>query len=196
MYRLAVLVSGKCTLLEYFLEQGLPVALIVADRSHKRGCQGMAVARKYGVPYLLIERGLTNFDAEAYTRSLVDELRFNHIDLVALAGWRTILAPSFCEAFHMRALNSHPSLLPAFPGDSAVRDSLEAVPRPIKSGCTIHIVVPEADAGTVVEQREVPVYAWDTEESLHERIKEVERPLYFRLLHNLVTGTTHTAVRA
>jgi phosphoribosylglycinamide formyltransferase-1 len=102
------------------------------------------------------------------------------VDVVAMAGFGTVLDGSFFEwgdgRYRGRVLNTHPSLLPAYPGWHAVRDALEAGAR--ESGCTVHVAIPEVDAGPVLAQQAVPVLAGDDEATLHERIKAVERELY------------------
>ena len=118
----------------------------------------------------------SSFDRETYTRALSDHLVARNIDLVAMAGFGTITTASFHEAFPERVLNTHPSLLPAFKGWHAVRDALAA--GATETGCTVHIATAQLDDGPILAQRIVPIKADDDEESLHERIKSVERSLY------------------
>ncbi len=100
----------------------------------------------------------------------------HQIDLVAMAGFGTLLTEPVHSAFPGRILNTHPSLLPAFPGWHAVRDALAAGAS--ETGCTVHLAVLEMDAGPILAQETVQIVFRDTEESLHERIKVVERKLY------------------
>ena len=120
------------------------------------------------------------FDREGYSRDLAAVLSERDIDVVAMAGFGTVLHESFFEwedgRFAGRVLNTHPSLLPAFPGWHAVRDALEA--GAAESGCTVHVAIPEVDAGPILAQQAVPVLPGDDEATLHERIKAVERDLY------------------
>ena len=95
------------------------------------------------------------------------------IDLVAMAGFGTVLTEAVHDAFPGRILNTHPALLPAFPGWHGVRDALEAGVK--VTGCTVHLATLEMDAGPILAQEAVPVRAGDTVETLHERIKVVER---------------------
>ena len=100
----------------------------------------------------------------------------HQVDLVAMAGFGTVLAAPVHEAFPGRILNTHPSLLPAFPGWHAVRDALAAGVS--ETGCTVHLATLEMDDGPILAQQAVRVVPGDTEESLHEAIKVAERTLY------------------
>ena len=172
--RLAVLVSGSGTILEAMLAAGLEVAVVVADRP----CRGLEVAEAGGLPFELVAResfGRT-FDRDAYTALLVQALRSHRTDVVAMAGFGTILGPGMFAAFPGRILNTHPALLPAFKGWHAVRDALAAGVS--VTGTTVHIATEDVDDGPVLAQEAVPVEPGDTEATLHERIKSVERRLY------------------
>ena len=176
--RLAVLASGTGTLLEAILADGLDVALVVVDRP----CRATEVAEAAGVPVaqLLRDSFGKDFDRAAYTERVVAALQEADVDLVAIAGFGTILSPAFVEAFPGRVLNTHPSLLPAFPGWKAVEAALEAGAE--VTGCTVHVVTADVDAGPIVAQEPVAVEPGDTVETLHERIKVVERTLYPRTI--------------
>ena len=185
--RLAVLVSGTGSILEAMLGVGLPVGLVGADRP----CRGLGIAADAGIETALVERsewttagggeaGRRCFDRRGYSCELAAVLDGRDVDVVAMAGFGTVLDGSFFEwgggRYRGRVLNTHPSLLPAFPGWHAVRDALDA--GAAESGCTVHVAIPEVDAGPVLAQRAVPVLAGDDEATLHERIKAVERELY------------------
>src|ERR1043165_8049109 len=172
--QVGVLASGSGTILRAILDRKLPVTVVIADRP----CGALDVARAADVPSELVERTDfgKSFDRAAYTERVVAALQAHDVDLVAIAGFGTILSPSFVEAFGARALNTHPALLPAFKGWHAVRDALEAGVD--ETGCTVHLVTEDVDAGPILAQEAVPVLDGDTEETLHERIKEVERRLY------------------
>jgi phosphoribosylglycinamide formyltransferase-1 len=169
-----VLASGTGTILEALLKAGVPVTVVVADRP----CRALEVARVAGRPAELVRRDSfgPRFDRLGYTRRLVDVLAAHEADLVALAGFLTILERPILDAWPGRVLNTHPSLLPAFPGAHAVADALAAGVK--VTGCTIHVAGPEVDAGPILAQEAVPVLPEDSEDSLHERIKVVERRLY------------------
>ncbi|MFS8585150.1 MAG: phosphoribosylglycinamide formyltransferase [Acidimicrobiia bacterium] len=171
--RLAVLASGSGTLLDAILRDGITVTVVVADRP----CRALEVARSHGVPTELVERTEwgPEFDRKAYGERLVKVLRGYGVDVVAMAGFGTVV-PDLPAAFPGRVLNSHPSLLPAFKGWHAVRDALD---HGVKvTGTTIHIATAEVDEGPILAQEAVEVLPDDTEETLHERIKQVERRLY------------------
>ncbi len=172
--RLGVLASGSGTVLEAILNAGLEVCVVVADRP----CRALGVAGTAGVPAeLLLREGYGQaFDRAAYTRQLVKLLESHGVDVVAMAGFGTILGAEVFDAFPRRVLNTHPALLPAFKGWHAVRDALAAGVS--VTGTTVHLATEPVDDGPVLAQEEVPVLPGDTEQALHERIKAVERRLY------------------
>jgi phosphoribosylglycinamide formyltransferase 1 len=175
MSNLAVFASGTGSLFEAILKQGVPVHLLVADR-HCRAID--IVAPRENVPTALIERTdfTESFDRNRYTKRVLDVMRKHDIDVIAMAGFMTVLSVSIFEVYGGRILNSHPSLLPKFKGANAVRNVLR---KDVKTtGTTIHIATEELDSGPILAQESVLVRQDDTEESLHERIKEVERELY------------------
>ncbi|OGG93408.1 phosphoribosylglycinamide formyltransferase [Candidatus Kaiserbacteria bacterium RIFOXYD1_FULL_47_14] len=182
--KLAVFVSGTGTLLESFLNNGFHVDLVLADRP----CRGIdIIAKEKNVPTELVLRTdfSKNFDREAYTEQVLAVLQKHEIDVVAMAGFNTVLAPSIFEVYGGRILNTHPALLPSFKGHYAVRDALAYGVK--VTGCTVHIATPEIDVGKILAQKAVPVLSDDTEESLHERIKEVERTLYLEAIRAFIT---------
>jgi phosphoribosylglycinamide formyltransferase-1 len=175
--RLGVLVSGSGTILEAMLAAGLDVSYVAADRQ----CRALEIAASNSIEAQLVDRhdfgGFgARFDREEYSRALTRHLVDARVDLVAMAGFGTITTNVFHEAFPQRVLNTHPSLLPAFKGWHAVREALNAGAS--VTGCTVHVATVELDHGPILAQRAVPVLAGDSEESLHERIKLVERELY------------------
>ena len=175
--RLAVLVSGSGTILEAMLARTLQVAVVASDRP----CRGIEIATHAGITTIELDRaaygGFTDaFDRERYSRDLAAALQRHDIDLVAMAGFGTVLTASFHEAFPGRVLNTHPSLLPDFKGWHAVRAALEAGAK--ETGCTVHIATPALDDGPILAQERVEILPTDNEASLHERIKQVERELY------------------
>jgi phosphoribosylglycinamide formyltransferase-1 len=111
-------------------------------------------------------------------------LRGWDVDLVAMAGFGTILGRGMFEAFPERIVNTHPALLPAFPGWHAVDDALAFGVK--VTGCTVHVATEEVDAGPILAQEAVPVLPDDTVETLHERIKGVERRLYVQTISEIL----------
>jgi phosphoribosylglycinamide formyltransferase 1 len=177
-----VLASGTGTILQALLDSGLPVAVVVVDRP----CGATARAEAAGVPVELVERTSfgPEFDRVAYTHRVVDALKRHEVDLVAMAGFGTILAVPIHDAFGGRVVNTHPALLPAFRGWHAVEDALAAGVK--VTGWTAHFATLEVDEGPILAQEAVPVLAGDTVETLHERIKEVERHRYPQVLRDLL----------
>ena len=125
-------------------------------------------------------------DRVEFTHQVVDALQRHEVELVAMAGFMTILEKPIFDAFPGRVLNTHPSLLPSFRGAHPVEEALAAGVK--VTGCTIHIAVPDVDAGPILAQEAVPVLADDTTDTLHERIKDVERRLYPQTIKELIAG--------
>lgn len=172
--RIAVLASGSGTLLDAILNAGIDVELVVADRV----CAALDIAADHGVAGRLIERTEfgPSFDRAAYSSLVAETLVAAEIELVVMAGFGTVLAEPVHEAFPGRILNTHPALLPSFPGWHGVRDALAYGVK--VTGCTVHVATLEVDAGPILAQEAVTVLPSDDEASLHERIKVVERRLY------------------
>jgi len=175
--RLAVLVSGSGTILQAMFEAGLPVTTVLADRP----CAGLRLAEDHGAAAELVDRKVyggfgLDFDREGFTATVAATLVAHQVDLVAMAGFGTVMTQAVHTAFPNRILNTHPALLPMFPGWHGVRDALAA--GVTETGCTVHLASLEMDAGPVLAQQTVPVLPGDSEESLHERIKVAERVLY------------------
>jgi phosphoribosylglycinamide formyltransferase-1 len=181
--RIAVLASGSGTLLEAILADGIPVDLVLVDRP----ARATEVAAAHGVKAEVVERTSfgADFDRVAYTTEVVDVLRAHQIELVVLAGFGTVFAEPILEAFPDRILNTHPALLPAFKGWHAVPAALAYGVK--VTGCTIHVVTLEVDAGPILAQEAVSVLPDDDEASLHERIKAVERRLYPATIRAVLT---------
>ena len=169
-------------MLEAMLAAGLPVHLVLVDRH----CAAMQVAAKARVDVACVERTTfdTAFDRDEYTDRVVEAVRAHGIELVALAGFGTVLAQSLFAAYPERVVNTHPALLPAFPGWHAVRDALAYGVK--VSGCTVHIATAVVDHGPILTQEAVPVLPGDTEITLHERIKIVERRVLVQTLRDIL----------
>jgi phosphoribosylglycinamide formyltransferase-1 len=182
--RIGVLASGGGTVLEAILAAGLPVAAVVVDRP----CRATEVAEAAGVPAEVVPRASfgPGFDRLAFTHDVVDALQRHHVDVVAMAGFMTILDKPVFDAFPGRILNTHPALLPAFRGAHAVEEALSAGVK--VTGCTVHLATLEVDAGPILAQEAVPVLPDDDADRLHERIKAVERRLYPATIRAFVTA--------
>jgi phosphoribosylglycinamide formyltransferase 1 len=175
--RVGVLVSGSGTILQAMFDAGLPVTLVISDRP----CDALVLAEANGAAAELIDRrgygGFgRDFDRTGYTGAVTAMLLGHEVDLVAMAGFGTVLAQIVHDAYPDRVLNTHPALLPLYPGWHGVRDALAA--GATETGCTVHLAELEMDAGPILAQRTVPVLPGDTEATLHERIKVAERALY------------------
>ena len=173
-----MLASGNGTILQAILDADLPVAVVVVDRE----CGAIERAEAARVPVELVERTSfsPDFDRVAYSHRVVDALKRHEVDGVAMAGFGTILAEPVHDAFPGRIVNTHPALLPAFKGWHAVDDALAAGVK--VTGWTAHLATLEVDDGPILAQEAVVVFDDDTADTLHERIKEVERRRYPELL--------------
>ena len=184
--RLGVLASGSGTILQTLIDAHLPIAVVIADRP----CVALERAERAGIPAELVERTTfgADFDRAVYTREVVDVLKKYDVELVAMAGFGTIFDQPIHDAYPSAVVNTHPSLLPAFKGWHAVEDALAA--GVTVTGCTVHLATLEVDEGPILAQETVPVLPDDTVESLHERIKDVERRLYPEVLRSLLADDT------
>jgi phosphoribosylaminoimidazolecarboxamide formyltransferase/IMP cyclohydrolase len=190
--RIAVGVSGTGSnlfallLRESWGRLGGHVSLVFADRP----CPAIetAGAEPYEIPTLLLtELGSSDpTERAAADRALATALREARIDLVVLAGYMRIVGPAVLEAFAGRILNTHPSLLPAFPGGHAVRDALAH--GAVVTGVTIHLVDETLDGGPILFQEPIAVLTDDTEATLHARLKQVEHRLLPRAVSLLLGG--------
>jgi phosphoribosylglycinamide formyltransferase-1 len=189
--RLVVLVSGSGTNLAALLDAcadpayGATVVAVGADREH---IEGLARAERVGIP-TFVRRVADYATREEWDAELAKATAEHDPDLVVSAGFMKILGPQFLAAFP-RTINTHPALLPAFPGAHAVRDALAA--GVAVTGATVHYVDAGVDTGPVIDQVEVAVEPGDDEATLHERIKVVERQMLVdtvrRLAQQLTTG--------
>ena len=181
-----MLASGTGTIFQSLIDAGLPIGVVVVDRP----CRAVDVAEAAGIPVELVQRESfgPEFDRLAYTERVVDALKRHEIDLVAMAGFMTILEHPIHDAYGARITNTHPSLLPAFRGAHAVEDALAAGVK--VTGCTVHVATLELDNGPILAQEAVPVLPDDSLDTLHERVKEVERRLYPQVLRDLLQETS------
>ncbi|UOY01127.1 phosphoribosylglycinamide formyltransferase [Blastococcus sp. PRF04-17] len=187
--RIVVLLSGTGSLCAALLEATDDPAYpaeVVAVGSDRRA-EGLQHATRRGLPTFVCAVG-DHPDRAAWDRRLAADIAEYDPDLVVSAGFMKIVGPAVLGAFGGRLINTHPALLPAFPGAHAVRDALAAgVP---VTGATVHVVDAGVDTGPVLSQREVAVAPGDDEASLHERIKEVERELLVETVARLVPAVT------
>ena len=187
MKRLGILLSGRGSNFEAIAEnirQGRLRAEIAAVISNRAEARGIEIARERGLqPMVLPSNGVGR---EEYDGRVVSELQKRGVELVCLAGFMRLLTPVFCRAFPLRALNIHPSLLPAFPGLDAQKQALEHGAK--ISGCTVHFVDEGLDSGPIVLQAAVPVLDEDTEQTLAARILVEEHRIYSEAIGIILSG--------
>jgi len=179
-----VLASGEGTTLQALLEAAAEPAygaVVVAVGSDRPGARALERAARVGVPGFAVP--LVG-DRAVWDVELADAVAAYAPDLVVCAGFMRILAPSFLARF--RVTNTHPALLPSFPGTHAVRDALAYGVK--VTGVTVHLVDEGVDTGPVVAQAAVPVLPGDTEDTLRTRIQGVEQPLYVEAVSRLARG--------
>jgi formyltetrahydrofolate-dependent phosphoribosylglycinamide formyltransferase len=169
---LVILASGSGTTLQALLDADLP-AEVVAAGTDVAGCAAMARATAAGVATFTVVPA-DYPDRAAWNLGLADTLGSYQPDLVVLAGFMRILAPSVVRRF--RIVNTHPSLLPAFPGAHALRDAIAS--GATETGVTVHWVDEGVDTGPVIAQASVRIEAGDDEDALRARVQAVEKPLF------------------
>ena len=180
-----MLASGTGTILQAIVDAKLPVEVVVVDRR----CGAVEVAEEAGIPVEVVERTSfgKDFDRDGYTHQVVAALKPYEIDVIAMAGFGTILSEPIHDAYPGQILNTHPALLPAFPGWHAVDDALAYGVK--VTGWTVHIATLDVDAGPILAQEAVVVEPGDTKDTLHERIKEVERRRYPEVIRTFLETT-------
>jgi phosphoribosylglycinamide formyltransferase 1 len=186
--RIGVLLSGRGSNFEALADSvaagRIPNAEIALVVSNRESAEGIAKARARGIAAQAIPS--TGLPREAYDKLVVAALREKNVELVCLAGYMRLLSPYFVAAFPSRILNIHPSLLPAFPGLEAQRQALE---HGVKfTGCTVHFVDENLDAGPIVIQGVVPVKDCDSVETLSERVLIEEHRIYTEAVRIVLAG--------
>jgi len=193
--RLVVLASGTGTLLEALLAAAVgdyPARVVAVGVD--RDCRAAGIAADAGLPAFTVRLG-DYADRPAWDAAMADMTGRHDPDLIVSAGFMKILGPAFLSRFPGRVVNTHPALLPSFPGAHAVRDALDYGVR--VSGCTVHLVDAGMDTGPILAQQAVEVFGDDTEDTLHERIKVVERRLLVDVLAALARrGVTWSGRKA
>lgn len=186
-FRVVVLVSGSGTLLQSLIDaQSTPgfSAQIVAVGADRDQITGLERAKKAGLP-TFVEQLRKGADRGVWDVELRDRVAAYEPDLVVLAGFMKLVGPAFLERFGGRLINSHPALLPSFPGMHGARDALEY--GVTVTGATVFLVDDGVDSGVILAQEAVPVAADDSAESLHERIKVSERRLLVDVVSRMAT---------
>lgn len=193
--RLVVLASGAGSLLGSLVDAAVgdfPARVVAVGTD--RVCAALDVAAAATIPSFTVSLA-DQPDRNAWDVAIADATAAFNPDIVVSAGFMKILGPEFLSRFHGRVLNTHPALLPAFPGAHAVRDALAYGVR--LTGCTVHLVDAGIDTGPIVAQQAVPVLDGDDESTLHERIKAIERQLLVDVVAAMATrGMTWTGRKA
>ncbi len=184
--RVVVLASGTGSLLASLIAAAVGdyparVVAVGADRD----CRATEIAAAAFVPTFTV-RLADHPNRGAWDTAITDAAAAHSPDLVVSAGFMKILGPQFLSRFYGRIVNTHPTLLPAFPGAHAVADALAYGVK--VTGCTVHLVDAGTDTGPILAQQSVPVLDDDDEEILHERIKVIERQLLVDVVAAIATG--------
>ena len=187
MRRLGVLLSGRGSnfqAIQRAIANGTLDAEIAVTISNRADAPGIGIARDLGLKAAAIEsKGVPR---EVFDQQLVETLRAHGVELVCLAGYMRLLSGHFIQAFPMRILNIHPSLLPSFPGLDAQHQAWE---HGVKyTGCTVHFVDEGLDSGPIVQQAVVPVEDTDTAETLAARVLAEEHRIYPQAIGTVLSG--------
>lgn len=187
MLSLVVLISGGGSnlraLLDACADDDFPARVVAVGAD--RDAEGLSHAQEFGIPSFTVP--MSSFDSrQEWGDALLEQIQQWSPDLVVLSGFMRLLPPRVVEALSPNLINTHPAYLPEFPGAHGVRDALAA--GVTQTGASLIVVDAGVDAGPVIAQERVPVYPADTEATLHERIKPVERRLLVRAVHDIATG--------
>jgi phosphoribosylglycinamide formyltransferase-1 len=186
--RIGVLLSGRGSNFEALADSvaagritNAEIAIVISNREN---APGIEKARAREIPAQVIpSRGL---EREAYDKLVIAALEEKKVDLVCLAGYMRLLSPAFVAAYRGRILNIHPSLLPAFPGLESQRQAIEHGAK--FSGCTVHFVDENLDAGPIILQAAVPIRDDDTPETLSARVLKEEHRIYTEAVRIVLEG--------
>jgi len=184
---LVVLISGGGSNLRALLEASqdaeFPARVVAVGAD--RDAEGFEHAEDYGIPTFSV--ALSNFaDRDAWGDALLEQVRFWQPDLVVLSGFMKLLPPRVVEALSPNLINTHPAYLPEFPGAHGVRDALAA--GVTQTGASVIVVDNGVDSGPIISQERIPILPGDSETSLHDRIKPVERRLLIQAVLDIANS--------
>jgi phosphoribosylglycinamide formyltransferase-1 len=184
---LVVLISGGGSNLRALLEASedaeFPARVVAVGAD--RDADGFAHAEEFGIP--TFSCALSAFaDRDAWGDAMLEQIRLWNPDLVILSGFMKLFPPRVVDALSPNLINTHPAFLPEFPGAHGVRDALAA--RVTETGASVIIVDNGVDSGPIISQRRIPVLPGDTEATLHERIKPIERELLIQAVLDIANG--------
>lgn len=189
--RLVVLASGSGTLFQSLIDEQenhqAKIVGLIADVQ----CQAIDRAKAAGIPVNIVAM---QSDRNLWDHKLSDLIESLNPDLVVSAGFMRILGSAVLEKFEGKIINTHPALLPKFPGAHAVKDAMMA--GATETGSTIHFIDAGVDTGEVITQEAIAILPTDTEDSLHERIKQVERKLLVQVVGDFVSGKISPRARS
>jgi phosphoribosylglycinamide formyltransferase-1 len=186
--RFGVLVSGSGTNLQAIIDgcaSGAIDGQVAVVISNKEDAFGLTRARRAGIPAVFVDPAASGSPA-AYNSAIRRALQAHGVDHVVMAGYMKLLGTEVLQAYPDRVINIHPALLPSFPGAHGIRDAFEGGVK--VTGVTVHFANEVFDEGPIIAQEAVPVLEDDTEESLVERIHEVEHRLYPAVLAAVAEG--------
>lgn len=181
----AVLVSGSGTNLQALLDAQVAPATIELVVSSKKDALALKRAQDAGVKTVTLSPKDYS-DRQNYDEAILDALKQHHIDFIVLAGFMRILGPDFIKHYENKIINTHPALLPSFPGLHGARQALEYGSK--ITGCTVHVVDAGVDTGPIVFQSAVDVLESDDEKSLQRRIQAEEHKLLPKALQMFASG--------
>lgn len=187
--KIGILISGRgsnmVALVDAVKSGEIPDSEVAVVISDKPNAAGLEKARERGVETIVIER--RGRSREEHDADMIAELRRRDVELVCLAGYMRLLSKDFIHAFPNKIINIHPSLLPAFPGLNVQQQAIDAGVK--TSGCTVHFVNEDLDAGPIILQRTVEVKDDDTPDTLAARILEQEHDAYVEAVKRIVAST-------
>ncbi len=189
--RLVVLASGSGTLFQSLIDEQKTHQAQIVGLVTDVPCQAIDRAKAAGIKVITVEM---EKDRNLWDKKLSDGIESLNPDLVVSAGFMKILGSAVLEKFEGKIINTHPALLPNFPGAHAVKDVLAAGAK--ETGSTIHFVDAGVDTGEVITQEVIAIFPTDTEDSLHERIKQVERKLLVQVVGDFVSGKISSRARS
>jgi len=176
LFQLAVLASGRGSNLKSIIdklhlsEKNIKIACVI---SNKKRAKALKIAKKYEIPFYLIDEN--RYNEKEYEEKLIKTINLYNVNLIVLAGYMKILSPKFVNSFKDSIINIHPSLLPSFPGLNAQK---QAIDYGVKiSGCTVHFINKKVDTGPIIKQKAVKVERHDDEASLSKKILKCEHQL-------------------
>lgn len=189
LLKVGVLISGRGSNLKALLDYQsknrchFEVSVVLSDKAE---AAGLKYAEERGIPTVVVSRRPKSLTSEAFNAELVESLKPFAPELIVLAGFMRIIGANFLEAFSGNVVNIHPSLLPLFPGADGQAQAVAA--KVLESGCTVHYVVPEVDAGPTIAQCRVPVLPEDTVDTLSARILQQEHQVLPAVVEAIAQG--------